>query len=84
MTAFYKDEWDRLTESAERLSALGQRWQRQPPPPGAKAPTFQKAAGGFSAAADELLASSKAKQETETTRALRRLARHLADLEKIK
>lgn len=80
--AFYTDDWERCGTLADRLETLGERWRQQPEPEADKE-KFAKGAEGFAGAATELKSAVANKDVEQTTAALRKLASHLAELEKM-
>lgn len=80
--AFYTDDWKQAEDLAQRMTTLGQRWQGQTPPKD-KQKEFVDASAGFTAAAGELKAALEGRNVEKTTASLKKLATHLAVLEKM-
>lgn len=80
--AFYTDDWERCGTLSDRIETLGERWRQQPEPEADK-DKFTKGVEGFAGAASELKGAVARKEVEKTTAALRKLAAHLAELEKM-
>ncbi|MFO0949473.1 MAG: hypothetical protein U1D30_26765 [Planctomycetota bacterium] len=82
VNAFYRDDWKQASFVADRLKTLSQRWQEQPAPSGKQA-EFQENTAGMARASEELKSAVDKKEVDQTTQALRKIAAHLAILEKM-
>lgn len=82
VNAFYRDDWKQAGFVADRLKTLSQRWQEQPAPAGKQA-EFQENTAGMAQGVEELKAAIDKRDVEQTTQSLRKIAAHLAVLEKM-